>query len=126
MTTKVNNLLKRQPFLVQPGANKLPALPLETGFQITIDVSPDGTKSSMNVKGGLNPAVVAMVLTAQLNQLLPNMFAQMMAQASGITDAAGNPVLKMPPPPEKPRVPDTLQVQDMSERPEPAPEPVTE
>jgi len=86
--------------------------PKPTPAKIVIEiVDPVNVTSKLTVQGNLTKMGVAMILASQLNVLLPNMFAEMIKGASGVTDAAGNPVLK--------EVPDTFDIQT-EEQPETA------
>jgi hypothetical protein len=75
VTTKVNSIVRKP--------------------QIIIDVNPDGT-SLMRVHGQLNMVAVSLVLSAQLNTLLPKLFEQAMKAASHLTDGNGQPILQVP------------------------------
>jgi hypothetical protein len=68
---------------------------LMTRPRLVIEIRPDGS-SEMKVHGGLNMAVVTLVLSNQLNTLLPRMFQEMYKNA-GLVGAHGQPVANEPP-----------------------------
>jgi hypothetical protein len=93
VTTKVSQLARTLP---------RPVPIADTGMRIIIDILPNGT-STMKAEGGVNQILIALVLSAQLNTLLPNMFKDVFQSASGVTGPDGMPILR-------PKVPNTMEV----------------